>query len=100
MKRQRWVLLAALLGAMFSTASACPVCYGDAGTSGIAGVNEAVTFLLGTTGVVLGGISTFFIFLWRRVRQQRAALSDSLSINESGLLHQRIERGVSEWKNI
>lgn len=48
-------------------ASACSVCFGAPEDHAMTeSLNLAIVALIGVTGTVLGGISTFFIFLARR----------------------------------
>jgi len=82
----RWLGTFLLLLSIQHAAEACPVCYGGDGTTTVSGMNQAILFLLGVTGTVLAGISTFFLYMWRRIRIQRRMISDSIVINASGNL--------------
>jgi hypothetical protein len=48
---------------------ACATCYGDPNSSQAQGVTAAVWFMVGTVGVVLGGLSAVFLGFIRRARR-------------------------------
>ena len=71
MKRLRnlKMLLAALLCAIVlspAVAPACSVCYGDPDSSQTKGLMWGIAVLLGVVGTVLGGITTFFVYLAKK----------------------------------
>ena len=53
-----------------STAWACAACYGQSDSPLALGMNWGIFSLLGVAVAVLGGISTFFVFLARRAAAQ------------------------------
>ncbi|HUI08835.1 MAG TPA: hypothetical protein VL221_00840 [Bacteroidota bacterium] len=65
---RRAPLLALLLCAWASGAAACPVCYGEPGSSATQGMTAAIISLLGVTGGVLAAFGTMFLRLRRRAR--------------------------------
>jgi len=66
--------------------SACPVCYGAQDSPMTAGMNTAIIVMLGITGFVLAIIVVFFLWMWRRSRQHCEQVSDTIYVNEKGLL--------------
>ncbi len=81
------------------TAAACPVCYGANDSPMNAGMNTALTLMLGTTGFVLAIISAFFVMIWRRARRRSEKVSGHTFIDEHGVLRRNDEKGVIEWNN-
>lgn len=74
-----------LLSLLFTCfAQACPVCYGTTESNEIQGMNAAITVMLGITGFVLAGISTFFIYMMIRLRRLRNAREAQAFVNEQG----------------
>ena len=71
--RTRTVLIAVVLLACATLASACPVCYGTQQTPLTKGASNGVLFLLGIVGSVQVGFVALFISFWRRTKalQQR-----------------------------
>jgi len=49
-------------------AFACPVCYGAIEGPAADAMNLAILALLGVTGLVLGGVAAFFIYLIKRAQ--------------------------------
>ena len=49
-------------------AFACPVCYGAIEGPAADAMNLAILALLGVTGLVLGGVAAFFIYLTKRAQ--------------------------------
>ncbi len=49
-------------------AFACPVCYGAVEGPAADAMNLAILALLGVTGLVLGGVAAFFIYLTKRAQ--------------------------------
>jgi hypothetical protein len=49
--------------------SACPVCYGDPASPQTKGMQAAVFFLLGVTGLMMTGFISLFVYFWRRGRR-------------------------------
>ena len=87
------ILALALIGTLIipSQVAACPSCYGNLQSPRSEGVNSAIMAMLGITGMVLTGISTFFfVVMRRRVRIYRSSLPNSTYVNEKGTL---------EWNN-
>ena len=80
-------LLAARLFAMTTafatTANACPVCFGGAGTGG-QGMNAAIWFLLSVIGFVQIGFVALFFSFWRRAREMRRK-RESFRLLEGGV---------------
>jgi hypothetical protein len=64
-------------------ASACPVCYGNAESPRVQGMNTAIMAMLGITGFVLTGIGTFFIMVVKRIRANRHAARTSF-VDDNG----------------
>ena len=102
--RMRWSGL--LIGPVFGltllfvhTGAACPVCYGANDSQMNAGMNTALTLMLGVTGFVLTAISAFFVMLWRRSRRRTKGISGRTFIDEQGVLRLNDEKGVMEWNN-
>jgi heme/copper-type cytochrome/quinol oxidase subunit 2 len=57
-------LLALVLASM--SAQACSVCYGDADSAMSKGLTWGITVLLGVVVLVLGGITTFFVYIAKK----------------------------------
>ena len=57
--------------------SACAVCYGASDSPLAQGMNMGIAALLGFIGVVLGGITAFFIFIARNSAKLAAAAAQS-----------------------
>ena len=69
-------------------ASACSVCFGAPADHPMTeSLNLAIIALIGVTGTVLGGISTFFIFLARRGKKISEIMEIYDSHNGSGRAH-------------
>ena len=69
-------------------ASACSVCFGAPPDHPMTeSLNLAIIALIGVTGTVLGGISTFFIFLARRGKKISEIMEIYDSHNGSGRAH-------------
>ena len=67
------------------TVSACSVCFGAPPDHPMTeSLNLAIIALIGVTGTVLGGISTFFIFLARRGKRVNKILELYDSPNGNG----------------
>ena len=88
----RWALglLALALVTLPSMASACPSCYGALDSPRKDGLNMAIIGMMGITGLVLTGISSFFIMMRRRMRMIQNPPVANTFINEKGKL---------EWNN-
>ncbi|HEY2092921.1 MAG TPA: hypothetical protein VGJ81_13620 [Thermoanaerobaculia bacterium] len=71
--RTRAALIAVILIACATLATACPVCYGTAQTPLTKGTNNGILFLLGIVGSVQVGFVALFIGFWKRTKalQQR-----------------------------
>ena len=68
--------------------SACSVCFGAPPDHPMTeSLNLAIIALIGVTGTVLGGISTFFIFLARRGKKISEIMEIYDSHNGSGRAH-------------
>ena len=91
--------LCGLTLAVIQTGGACPVCYGANDSPMNAGMNTALSVMLGITGGVLGFIATFFFMMWKRFRRQRERLSGQVFIDDHGVLRTKDEKGVMEWNN-
>jgi len=63
-------LVAIAWGLLPQIALSCTTCYGPGGADSptARGMGMAILFLLGVTGMVLGGILGFVFYLWRRSR--------------------------------
>jgi len=70
MNRLACLLVATAGGLLPQIALSCTTCYGSGGvdSSTARGMSMAILFLLGVTGVVLGGILGFVLYLWKRSR--------------------------------
>ncbi len=79
---KRALLLLALLLAP-TIASACPVCFGAAGSSASKAASNGIFFLLGVIGFVQVGFIAMFIGFWRRARALRAH-RDSFRVIDGG----------------
>lgn len=79
--------------------TACPVCYGANDATMNAGMDTALTLMLGTTGFVLAVISAFFVMVWRRSRRRNEKVSGRTFIDDHGVLRRNDEKGVIEWNN-
>ena len=64
----RQILLTLGLAVVPRTALACPVCFGQSDSPMAWGVNMAIFFMLGVTGLVLAGFAGFFVYLMRRAK--------------------------------
>jgi ABC-type Fe3+ transport system permease subunit len=64
--------------------AACPVCFGTTESNEVKGMEAAITVMLGITGVVLAGISSFFIYMIVRLRRLRNRSLSEASVNEQG----------------
>lgn len=95
----RIVITALSLLMSYGSTWGCPACYGDPDSPMTAGMNSAILVMLGITGFVLVSIVACFFLLWKRAKRHQAALSERLSVNEDGLLHENNEKGVVEWNN-
>ena len=70
------------------TVSACSVCFGAPEDHPMTeSLNLAIIALIGVTGTVLGGISTFFIFLARRGKKLSEIMEIYDSHNGNGRTH-------------
>ena len=70
------------------TISACSVCYGALPDHPMTeSLDLAIIALIGVTGTVLGGISTFFIFLARRGKKISEIMEIYDSHNGNGRAH-------------
>jgi len=70
------------------TVSACSVCFGAPPDHPMTeSLNLAIIALIGVTGTVLGGISTFFIFLARRGKKISEIMEIYDSHNGNGRAH-------------
>lgn len=76
-------ILAGLLPALFADPLfACSVCYGDPNSSMSKGLTWGIAVLLGVVVTVLGGITTFFVYLAKKsatasIAPASASLPDS-----------------------
>ena len=64
--------LAAILLVIPAAASACSVCYGDPNSPATKGMQVAILFLLGLTGLVLTGFVAMFLYFSNRSRKLSA----------------------------
>ncbi len=71
-RRLGTALVAAVLFCLPAAAQACPVCYGDPNSPAAKGMQAAVLFLLGLTGLVLAGFAGMFFYFWNRSRKVSA----------------------------
>ena len=90
-------LFIALTLALSHSAAACPVCYGANDSQMNAGMNTALTVMLGTTGFVLAIIGSFFLMMWKRYRRQRNEICGQTFIDPQGVLRPNDEKGVMKW---
>ena len=68
---KRAALIAVVLIACATLASACPVCYGNQQTPLTKSAGNGVLFLLGIVGSVQIGFVALFVTFWRRARAIR-----------------------------
>jgi len=61
-------------------AEACPACWGDADSPQFRGMQAAVFFLLGVTGIVMGGFVSLFVYFWKRGR--KVAMDNALIVSQ------------------
>ena len=57
---------------------ACAACYGQSDAPMAQGMNWGILFLLGVVGLVLGGVTAFFIYLARRSAAMAAQSAEPL----------------------
>lgn len=68
MKRRIAFLLSVMMIALASSATSCPVCYGQTDSNTVSAVNASVIALLIITGAVLSMFGSFIIYLRKRMR--------------------------------
>ena len=68
-----------------ASAFACGSCYGAADSSATNGLNFAILSMIGVTGGVLAGMTSFFFYLRKRARSYLAASENQESTNDGGL---------------
>ncbi len=66
------LFLAALLLHSAPTALACSACYGKSDSALAQGMNNGIFVLLGFIGLILLGVSAFFVFILRRAARVQA----------------------------
>lgn len=71
------VVLLALVAALPDRALACATCYGASDSPLAQGMNWGIVTLLGFVGMVLGGISLFFVHIGRRSARLNAEQSQN-----------------------
>jgi len=67
------LLLAALVLPAADAARACSACYGKSDSALAQGMNMGIFVLLGFIGLVLAGVTTFFVFIVRRAASAESA---------------------------
>jgi hypothetical protein len=78
-------IIAAIVALFFMlpvAASACPSCYGALDSPRKTGMNMAIVAMIGVTGFVLTGISSFFIMMRHRINVLRNHSAATTFINE------------------
>jgi hypothetical protein len=60
--------------------TACPVCWGDSDSPQARGMQAAIFFLLGLTGVVLSLFISLFVYFWKRGK--RVAMEQALLVRQ------------------
>ena len=63
-----------------SLVSACPACWGDPESPQTKGMQAAIFFLLGLTGVVLSLFTSLFVYFWKRGK--RVAIEQALLVQQ------------------
>jgi hypothetical protein len=86
MKRRSIVAAVALMVMYGEATLACPSCYGSADGPMIQGMNMAILTMLGITGFVLAGISSFFLMMRHRIKRLRSGQLNRPHVNEQGIL--------------
>ena len=66
--RRRAALIAVVLLACATLASACPVCYGNQQTPLTKSASNGILFLLGIVGSVQIGFVALFVSFWKRAK--------------------------------
>ena len=81
MHRLRLILIAVCAGLVIAPSSgwACSVCYGEPDAPMSRGLTWAVVVLAGMVGMVLVGVTGFFVHVSRRAKAQ--AQNDILAVN-------------------
>jgi hypothetical protein len=82
--------IAALTVGFATAAAACPACYGNLNSPRTAGMNLAILAMVAITAMVLGGISSFFLAMRKRVK----ILTDNSTGNST-----ISSKGKIEWNN-
>ena len=88
--KSAYAFVVALLTVAFITlvlpasALACGSCYGAADTPATNGMNFAILSMLGITGSVLAGLTSFFLLLRKRAKMYLATIDDHEMTNEKG----------------
>lgn len=71
-KDNKTIIIFALLILFFNiNLSACPVCYGASDSPMTDGMNKAIIAMLGITGFVLTGISSFFFMMIKKIKSKK-----------------------------
>ena len=66
---------------------ACAVCYGASDTTEAQGINMAVLFLLGTTGLVLASFGALFMYLMVRARRVPPLMPRGAELPEGNIIY-------------
>ncbi len=73
---------------MPQVSNACSVCFGMPSDKSIAqGLDFAIVLLIGVTGTVLGGVTSFFLYIRRRSKQINTIKDLYDSSNGNGRAH-------------
>ena len=83
------VLAAVALGCLHPAGAwACSACYGQSNSAMARGFNWGIFSLLGVVVMVLGGITTFFVFLGKRSAALAATTDPRITNHESRITSQ------------
>lgn len=77
-------LIAVVLFACATLASACPVCYGNQQTPLTKSASNGVLFLLGIVGSVQVGFVALFVSFWKRTKALQQKREQQFQIIEGG----------------
>jgi hypothetical protein len=82
--------IAALTAGFAAAAAACPACYGNLNSPRTAGMNMAILAMVAITAMVLGGISSFFLAMRKRINILNDHATGNSKISSKGKI---------EWNN-
>ena len=79
--RRTAFLVIVALAVNAAPALACPVCFGDPGSSEVQGAKWAIMFLLGVTGTVLSGVVSLLLYFRKRAKMALNGTVDTPGLN-------------------